>query len=225
MPKQIVVPIGLLRPNPWNSNHIAPDNEPKLAESIRQLGLFKPFVVREVPPNDDGAVYEILGGQHRWDQCKDAGLTEVPIFVVEADDNLAKRITLADNARYGADDAIELAKLMEEIGTAEDLQGFLPYTDADVNAIFSSVNIAIDELDLPDGFEQDENKVDEPKAERVAKTHTMMRFKMTIADAEKVTGHITKIQKRQGLTASDDLTNAGDALIYALFNSAAGEDD
>jgi hypothetical protein len=220
LPNQIVVEIGLLRPNPWNSNHVSPDNEEKLQESIRQFGLFKPIVVR-----DKLDYYEILGGQHRWEAAKEVGLTEVPIFVVEADDNMAKRITLADNARYGADDSIELAKLMEEIGTSEDLQGFLPYTDADVNAIFSHVNIALDELDLSGGFEETEEKVVEPKAERVAKTHTMMRFKVGITDAEKITALIAKIQKRQGLTASDELTNAGDALVFALLNASAGEDD
>lgn len=224
MPNQKTVKIELLRPNPWNSNHVSPENAAKLQESIRQFGLFKPIVVREMPPTDhDGFHYQILGGEHRWIEAKAAGLTEVPIFIVEADDALAKRITLADNARYGQDDGIELAKLLEEIGSAEDIQSFLPFTDDDVRSIFSTVNIALDELDLPEGFEEDERKVEEPKPERAVKTHTIMRFKVSLEDAERVTELIGKVKKRQGFTTSDDLTNAGDALVHQLFSAGVAD--
>lgn len=222
MTKQFDAPIGNLWPNPWNANHITPDNEPKLLESIRTLGIFKPIVVREITCPDTGAEYQILGGEQRWGQAKEAGLTEVPVFNVGViDDNLAKRITLADNARYGQDDMIELAKILEDIGSPEELQAILPYTETDINSIFSSVNIALDELELPGGFEEQEEKSTEAAPERVAKTHTIMRFKVSIADSEKLTELLTKIQKRQGFTASDALTNAGDALVHAVFSASS----
>lgn len=216
--KQLSVDVDLLKPNPWNSNFVSPQNEEKLQTSIREFGLFKPIVVREV--EDEDHPYEILGGEHRWLAAKEEGLKQVPIFSVGAiDDILAKKITLADNARYGQDDTIELAKLLEDIGDTAALQAILPYTEADLNSIFSSVNIALDELDLPDGFEEDDNKPQEAPVEKAPKTHVIMRFKVTIADSEKVTELLTKVKKRQGFTAADDLTNAGDALIHQLFNA------
>lgn len=219
MPKQISVPIDQLRPNPWNSNHITPDNEPKLVESIRQFGLFKPIVTRTVRKV---AGFEILGGEQRWHAAQEAGLEEVPVFDLgEIDDDTAKRITLADNARYGQDDIIELAKILEELGDAEGIQAILPYTESDLNSIFSSVNIALDELDLPEGFEEQDEKTPEAAAEKAPKTHTIMRFKVTLGDSEKITELLTKVQKRQGLTAADELTNAGDALVHHLFPPAA----
>jgi hypothetical protein len=44
-----------------------------------------------------------------------------------------------------------------------------------------------------------------------------MRFKVPLGDAEKITELIVKVKKRQNFTSSDDLTNAGDALVHQLF--------
>lgn len=218
MTKQISVDIDLLQANPWNSNFVSPENEAKLQESIRKFGLFKPIVVRELETGDPKP-YQILGGEHRWEAAKAVGLTKVPVFSVGIiDDTLAKKITLADNARYGQDDTIELAKLLEDIGDIGELEQILPYTEGDLKSIFSSVDIALDELDLPENFEEDQKP--EAAPEKAARTHTIMRFKVTIADSERVTEQIAKIQKRQGFTAADELTNAGDALVHVLFGAS-----
>ena len=39
---------------------------------------------------------------------------------------------------------------------------------------------------------------------------------MTLGDAERLTALIAETQKIQGLTTSDELTNAGDALVHLL---------
>jgi hypothetical protein len=207
-----------MRPNPWNTNTVSPDNEIKLGQSIELLGLFKPFVVREVKGTPG---YEILGGEHRWQEAIAAGMTEVPIFNLGIiDDDKAKKISLADNARYGADDTIELAKLIEGLEDAESLQNFLPYSSADLSAIFSSVTIALDELDLPESYEE-EGKPSGPAPESAPKTHTIMRFQVQLADAERITELIAKVKKRQNFNSSTDLTNAGDALVHTLFAAEA----
>jgi ParB/RepB/Spo0J family partition protein len=210
-----------LQPNPWNTNVVSPQNEEKLAESVRQFGMFKPIVVREVTDDFDESrtFYQIIGGQHRWEASKRAGLPEIPVFNLgPISDDQAKRISLADNARYGADDTLELSKLLEEIGSAEDITAFLPYSETDVNSIFNATNIALDELELDESFERAN---DEPShAEQVAKapkTHTIMRFKVPLLDAEKITKRITQLQKAQGFTSGDELTNAGDALVHMLL--------
>lgn len=220
MSNQLNVPTHDLRPNSFNPNFVSPENEAKLVESVRKFGLFKPIIVRTKPEIDG---YEILGGQHRWEAAQTVGLSEVPIFNLgNIDDDTAKRIALTDNARYGTDDTIELARILEEIGSSEEIQAFLPYTEADVNAIFATTNIALDELDLAESYDdldEEGDKTPEPRPERAPKTHVIMRFKVAIADSERVTELIAKIQKRQGFTASDDLTNAGDALVHQLFNA------
>ena len=193
---------------------VSPENETKLANSVKELGQFKPVIVRSLP---DGATdYEILGGEHRWQNAKAAGDKTIMILDLgEVDDIKAKKISIADNARYGTDDIIELSKLLETIGSPADLQEILPYTAADINALRSASHIALDDLELPEDSDV-EAETPEAKPEKAPKTHTIMRFKVPIGDAERLTERLTKIQKAQGFTASDELTNAGDALVFAL---------
>jgi ParB-like chromosome segregation protein Spo0J len=215
---------SLLRPNTYNTNAVGPENEARLKASVQRLGLFKPIIVRTSP--DATTTYEILGGEHRWRDAVEEGVKEVPIFDLgEIDDQKAKEISIADNARYGVDDTVELAKLLKELGGAESVQEFLPYSDAELNSIFSTSDIVLDELDLAENFaEKSEDTPAEPAAAKAAKTHTIMRFKVSLGDAEALTKLIARTQKRQGFTGSDELTNAGDALVHLLSGNSEEED-
>lgn len=201
-----------LRKPPWNTNKVTPENERKIRASLKRNGVFKPIIVRET----DEGVYEILGGQHRWEQAIELGLDKLPVFNLgRIDDKRAKEISLADNARYGTDDTIELAELLKTLDTDE-LQVFLPYGESDINEIFSS-NIALEELELEEDIETKlETPDDLEPVVKPAKTHTIMRFKVPIADAERITALIATTQKEYGFTEADELTNVGDALVHIL---------
>lgn len=211
------VPIEELRKNPWNTNRVSAEHEAKIRRSIERNGLFKPIIVRTVPGVPG---YEIVGGEHRWEQAVELGHTSIPIANLgEIDEVRAKEISVIDNARYGADDALSFADLLKEIGGADELQEFLPYGEADIEAIFSASNVDLDDLELDENFDTEPEKPedDEAPAAKPPKTHTIVRFKVSLADAEKLTARIAATQKEQGFTGSDDLTNAGDALIHLLF--------
>lgn len=216
-------PVGDLRKNPWNSNQVSPENEAKIRASIQRNGLFKPIIVREVV-GETG--YQIIGGEHRWEQAVELGFTEVPVVNLgQIDETKAKEIGVIDNARYGIDDTLSLGEILKDIG-ADDLQEYLPYGDTDLQAIFSSTDIALDDLEIDESFEKEaesELETDLP-AEKPAKTHTVMRFKLSLGDAERLTAQISKTQKEQGLTTADDLTNAGDALVHLLSIGSAQSD-
>lgn len=207
-----------LCPNPWNTNFVSPENEAKLDEALRRLGMFKPVIVRETPTG-----YEILGGEHRAAAAQRVGLETIPVMNLgPIDDQRAKEIGIADNSRYGADDSHALGELLNELGSSDDLAQFLPFTDSDIKALFLSVDhIALDELD---DLESDEpaSESDAPEPSRAAKTHTVMRFKVALADAERLVEKISRTQKRHGYNLADDLTNAGDALVHMLLHE--GED-
>lgn len=211
---------GDLLPNPWNTNRMTPEGETKLDESLRRFGCFKPVVVREIALDGETKL-EILGGEHRAQSAERIGLAKVPINNLgPIDDKTAKEISLADNARYGADDALALAEMIKELGE-EDIQSFLPYADTDITALFASQNIALGELELDENFDarkELEKAPDEPRAPKTPRTHTIMRFKVTVADAETIAEIITRTKVAEGFTASDDLTNAGDALAHLLLS-------
>ena len=217
MPKLLSVSPDRLRPNTYNPNYVSPENETKLARSMEELGQFKPIIVRQLRDEASDTDFEILGGEHRWQAATAAKMSEIDVYDLGVvDDSRAKKIALADNARYGADDTLALAKLLGEVGTPDEIQQFLPYTDADISTIFSSLDIALDELDLPDSIEDRPEKA-EPAADRVPKTHTIMRFKVPLTDAERITEVIARTQKRHDFNSSDELTNAGDALVHLIF--------
>lgn len=203
-----VVTIDTLKPNPWNTNIVSPENEAKIDASIKRLGIFKPVIVRRLPTGE----LEILGGQHRWEAAKRLGYTHVPVFNVGVvDDARAKEIGLVDNARYGEDDTRALAGLLKELGTAEELTSFLPYLEVDLTSIFATQSIDIDSLGLPDaGGEPDLN------AARATPTHQLMRFKVPVEDVAWVTSEIEDSMKRHNFTADDSLTNAGNALVELI---------
>ena len=221
VPNLLNVDPALCQPNPFNPNVVSPENDEKLGNSIEVLGLFKPIVTRSLE-HDEERPYQILGGEHRWSHAISRGLKSIPIYNLGViSDELAKKISLADNARYGADDTVKLAELLEGLEDASDIHELLPYTETDIASIFSSSTIALDDLELDAGFEASEPAAEETKPEKTPKTHVIMRFKVTIADGERITEQISKIKKHQGFTGADDLTNAGDALVHQLFG--AGE--
>lgn len=219
------LPVGDLRKNAWNTNKTTPEMEQKIRRSIERNGIFKPILVRQVAGQGG---YEIIGGEHRWEQAIGLGYTEVPcVNLGEIDDLRAKEIGVIDNARYGADDTLSFADLLKELGDVGDLQDFLPYGSADLDAIFSASSIDLGELELDENFEKDAGEPEAP-APKAPKTHTVMRFKVSLGDAERLTAAIAATQKANGYTTADDLTNAGDALVHLLALSptpAAGEDD
>lgn len=222
MTEALNVSPDMLHANPWNTNFVSPENEEKLDEAVRRFGFFKPIVVRE---REEGG-FEIIGGEHRWQSAVRLGLKEVPVMNLGLiSDTHAKEISLADNARYGSDDTIALAELFRDLGDTEGLQSILPYTDEEVNQIFSAVDIAVDDLDLSDSFEDDEHEdlIGSERPAKAAKTHTIMRFKVSNEDAERLGALIENTQKKHGLSETDSLTNAGDALVFLLLSGADAE--
>lgn len=214
-PQYLTVGVGELRKNLWNSNQVSAENEAKIRESINRNGIFKPIIVREVAGQGG---YEIIGGEHRWEQAVELGYSDVPIVNLGViDDSKAKEIGVIDNARYGVDDALALGDILKDIGV-DNLQDFLPYGDTDLTAIFSASDIALDDLEIDESFEKSAEiqQEDEKPVEKAPKTHTPMRFKLLLGDAERLTVLIAKTQKEQGFTTEDDLTNAGDALVHLL---------
>lgn len=204
-----------LRPSTWNTNIVTPENEAKLEASIKRFGFFRPLVVREI-----GEELEIIGGEHRWEYAKKHGL-KVPVMNLgPISDQEAKEISIADNSRYGIDDTLAFAELLKELGDTGTLQEFLPYTETDFADIFSSVDIALDDLDIEENFEKDEEDTSVEPAAKAPKTHTIMRFKIPLRDAERITALIASTQKQHGLTDADELTNAGDALVQLLLDQS-----
>jgi len=65
----------------------------ELAESIREHGIIQPLTVRKL----SSGYYQIIAGERRWRAARIAGLNEVPVVVIEADDQKASELALVEN--------------------------------------------------------------------------------------------------------------------------------
>ena len=65
----------------------------ELADSIREHGIIQPLTVRRL----SSGYYQIIAGERRWRAARLAGLTEVPVIVMEADDRKAAELALIEN--------------------------------------------------------------------------------------------------------------------------------
>ena len=92
----------------------------ELADSIAQYGLIQPITVRKL----DTGYYQIIAGERRWRASRLAGLTEVPVRVIEADDRRTAELALVENLQREDLNPIEEAKgyrtLIEEYGLTQD---------------------------------------------------------------------------------------------------------
>ena len=65
----------------------------ELADSISQHGIIQPLTVRKLA----SGYYQIIAGERRWRAARLAGLKEVPVTVIEADDKTAAELAMIEN--------------------------------------------------------------------------------------------------------------------------------
>ena len=117
------VPTAALRPNPRNPRRAFPDAElDELVASLRDRGIIQPIVARLVHGAADG--YEIIAGERRWRAAQRAGLHEVPVVIVEANDAEALQLAIIENVQRADLNPLEEAEgyraLIEEFGNTQD---------------------------------------------------------------------------------------------------------
>ena len=103
------VPISSLLKNKFQPRKIF-DKEKldELTESIKERGIIQPIIVRKSV--DEKNKYEIIAGERRWLAAQNAGLHEVPIVEVEADDLKSLEFAIVENVQRNDLNPIEEAK-------------------------------------------------------------------------------------------------------------------
>jgi ParB family chromosome partitioning protein len=110
-----------LRPNPRNPRRLFTDAElDELAESIRERGIIQPIVVRAL----EGDKFEIIAGERRWRAAQRAGLHDVPIAIIEANDAQSLEFAIIENVQRTDLNPIEEASgylaLMDDFNRTQD---------------------------------------------------------------------------------------------------------
>ncbi len=91
-----------------------------LASSISHHGLIQPIIVRRISGGD----YQIIAGERRWRAARMAGLTEIPVRVLQADDRSVSELALVENLQREDLNPMEEArgylKLMEDYSLTQE---------------------------------------------------------------------------------------------------------
>ena len=94
----------------------------ELADSIRQLGILQPLIVRPHPTRTGS--YEIIAGERRWRAAQVARLHEVPALVRELSDGEALEVAIVENLQRENLSPIEEAeaykRLMDEFSHTQE---------------------------------------------------------------------------------------------------------
>ena len=94
----------------------------ELSNSIKERGIIQPIVVRRT--NNANDKFEIVAGERRWLAAQNAGLHEVPIVEVEADDLKSLEFAIVENVQRNDLNAVEEAqgyqRLIDEFNYDQD---------------------------------------------------------------------------------------------------------
>lgn len=115
-----MVPIEQVRPNPLQPRRSFDEETlAGLADSIRELGILQPLLVR---PADDG--FELIAGERRLRAAKRASLTSVPVVVRPVEDVASLEQALVENLHRQdlnpLEEAAAYQQLVDDFGYTQD---------------------------------------------------------------------------------------------------------
>lgn len=115
------LPLQKVEPNPAQPRKYFDPNElQELADSIAMHGVIQPLTVRLLP----SGYYQIIAGERRWRAARLAGLTEIPVVVIEADDKKAMELALIENLQRAdlnpVEEALGYQQLISEYGMTQE---------------------------------------------------------------------------------------------------------
>jgi len=132
----VEVNINSLIPNPWNVNKTTPRQQEAIAESLGEYGQVIAILCRK-----QGDKYQIIDGEHRYQELVKSGVKTAVINVIEdISDAHAKKLSIILNETRGYADRVDLGRLLDEIkiDMGDDLITALPYDPQELDQLIKA---------------------------------------------------------------------------------------
>lgn len=118
------VPLSQIERNPRQPRERFDESSlDELTVSVRELGILQPLLVRETAEQR----YELVAGERRLRAARRAGLTEVPVLVVETDETGSLERAIVENLHREdlnpIEEAVAYRDLIEERGLTQEALG------------------------------------------------------------------------------------------------------
>ena len=146
------LPISNLLSNKFQPRKIFDeDNLQDLTNSIKERGIIQPIIVRKSA--DQNSRYEIIAGERRWLAAQKAGLHEVPVVIIDADDLKSLEFAIVENVQRHDLSAIEEARgyqrLIEEFSyDQEKVAKFIGKSRSHIANFLRLLNLPVEVLKL-----------------------------------------------------------------------------
>ena len=116
-----LLPVSRLEPRREQPRTVFDDASlQELADSLRRYGVIQPVTARRL----ENGFYQIIAGERRWRAARLAGLEEIPVRVIEADDRRTAELALVENLQREDLNPIEEARgyqaLIDEYGMTQE---------------------------------------------------------------------------------------------------------
>ena len=187
----------------------------ELKNSIKERGIIQPLIVRKSVDQNDK--FELIAGERRWQAAQSAGLHEVPVVIIEADNLKSLEFAIIENVQRKDLNAIEEAEsyknLIENFGyDQEKVSKFIGKSRSHVS---NSLRL----LTLPDKI------VDMIKNEKISQGHAkiLIGLNNALLVAEKIINKKLSVRQTENLVrllkrGSKKIKNIKDPNIIATEN-------
>lgn len=188
-----------------------PEALAELADSIATHGLIQPVVVRE---NSKG-FYSIIAGERRWRAAKMAGLTEVPVVILDIDDTKAAELALVENLQREDLNPIEEALAFETL--AKEYKLTQEEISQKIGRSRPAIANALRLLDLPEevkelvaSFELSTGHAKvllsiKDKDKLISAANTIIARELTVRDTEKLVKKLNSEKAVEEQTSSEEI--------------------
>ncbi|MFF5857517.1 ParB/RepB/Spo0J family partition protein [Streptomyces sp. NPDC012751] len=106
------IPLDAITPNPRQPREIFDEDAlQELVDSIKEVGLLQPVVVRQTGPGR----YELIMGERRWRACREVGLEAIPAIVRATEDEKLLLDALLENLHRAQLNPIEEAAAYDQL--------------------------------------------------------------------------------------------------------------
>ena len=188
----------------------------ELTNSIKERGIIQPLIVRK--SSDQNDKYELIAGERRWQAAQSAGLHEVPVVIIEADNLKSLEFAIIENVQR---------KDLNPIEEAESYKNLIENFDYDQEKVSqfigksrSHISNTLRLLSLP------QKLIDMIKYEKISQGHAKILIGLENATllAEKIFKKKLSVRQTESLVRT--LKNVGKKLKKSIdSNSISVEND
>jgi ParB family chromosome partitioning protein len=114
------LPVDSIRPNPKQPRTVFDEDQlAELVNSIREIGVLQPVVVRRIPESElaeaDGKLFELIMGERRLRATREAGLAVIPAIIKDTHDDDLLRDALLENLHRSQLNPLEEAAAYQQL--------------------------------------------------------------------------------------------------------------